>query len=143
MNINPYLFFDGNCREAFEFYAQCLGVEVKAMLTANQMPADEDALGCAGTPNPAGDKIMHACIDLDGGFLMGSDWMSSEPFAPHQGFSVSLNISNPDEAGRVFKALSEGGQVRMPLDKTFFADAFGMLTDRFGVPWMINCQKNG
>jgi len=146
MQINPYLFFDGNCREAFEFYAQCLGTDIKPMMSSSDMPADaasDDAqTGCAGQPGSS-DKIMHACIDLDGSLLMASDWMSPEPFQTPKGFSVALGVDNVDEAERVFKALSDGGQVHMPLDKTFFAAAFGMLVDKFGVQWMVNCEKDG
>lgn len=143
MNVTPYLTFDGNCRAAFEFYAQCLGTEIKAMMTAADIPADADMgdsdSGCAGGPPPA-DKIIHACIEFENSLLMASDWMSPEPFQPPKGFSVALGVDSVDEAKRVFDALSDGGQVQMPLDKTFFAAAFGVLVDKFGVPWMINCE---
>lgn len=144
MNVSPYLTFDGNCREAFEFYAACLGTEIKAMMTSADVPADatmgDSDSGCAGGPPPA-DKIIHACIEFENSLLMASDWMSPEPFQASKGFSVALSVASPDEAERVFKALSEGGQVLMPLDKTFFSESFGMLVDKFGVAWMINCEK--
>lgn len=144
MNINPYLFFDGNCREAFEFYSQCLGIDIKAMMSTSDMPAEAGAespqMDCAGQPATS-DKIMHACLDLGGSFLMASDWMSPEPFQLPKGFSVALGVDSVAEAERVFKALSAGGEVNMPLDKTFFAAAFGMLVDKFGVPWMVNCDN--
>ncbi len=135
MQVNPYFFFDGNCRQAFEFYAQCLGIEVKAMLTGADTPE------CAGMPADTRDKIMHACIDLGDSLLMGSDWMNSEPFEGIKGCAVNLDVSSVAEAERLFHALSEGGNVHMPLEKTFFAAAFGMLRDRFGVPWMVHCEK--
>lgn len=141
MKINPYLFFNGNCREAFEFYANSLGVDIQAMMSSSDMPADAGQSGCVGEA-PA-DKIMHACIDLGGSCLMASDWMSPEPFAPVKGSSVALAVDSVAEAERVFAALSDGGQVTMALEKTFFAAAFGMLTDKFGVPWMVNCDQPG
>ncbi|HET7300834.1 MAG TPA: VOC family protein [Oleiagrimonas sp.] len=140
MNINPYLFFDGNCREAFEFYARCLGVEVKAMLSMSDGPGSEQV------PADKRDLIMHACIAVGDDLLMASDWgcgMDSPPFEAPRGFSVSLNVDSVAEAERVYTALAEGGRANMPLDKTFFAERFGMLTDRFGVPWMVNCEKDG
>jgi len=146
MNVTPYLTFNGNCREAFEFYAACLGTEVKAMMTGADVPADaamgDSDDGCAGGPPPA-DKVIHACIEFENSQLMASDWMSPEPFQPPKGFSVALGVDSVAEAERVFKALSEGGQVQMPLGETFFAAAFGMLVDKFGVSWMVNCDKHG
>jgi len=144
MNVSPYLTFDGNCREAFEFYAACLGTEVKAMMTGADVPADaamdDSDSGCAGGSPPA-DKIIHACIAFENSLIMASDWMSPEPFQAPKGFSVALSAASPDEAERVFKALSEGGQALMPLGKTFFSESFGMLVDKFGVSWMVNCEK--
>ncbi len=144
MQVNPYLFFDGNCREAFTFYAQCLHAEVKAMMPVADMPADataEDAQnGCAAQPG-SGDKIMHACLELDGSLLMASDWMSPEPFQPPRGIHIALGVASVDEAERVFEALSAGGQVCVPLAEAFFSDAFGILVDQYGVSWMVNCEK--
>ncbi|HET6632316.1 MAG TPA: VOC family protein [Rhodanobacteraceae bacterium] len=140
MNINPYLFFDGNCRQAFEFYAQCLGVELKAMLTAADTPMRDQA------PAEGRDQIMHACIEVGDNVLMASDWNcgpNPAPFEKPRGFRLSLNVGSSDEAERCYQALAEGGSKDMPLEKTFFAERFGMLTDRFGIPWMINCEKNG
>ncbi|MDN5923958.1 MAG: VOC family protein [Xanthomonadales bacterium] len=135
MNITPYLFFDGNCRQAFEFYAQCFGVEVKTMISAAQTPMGDPA------PVDADDKIMHACIEIGDHMLMASDWNcgpNPTPYAAPRGMRVALGMTSASEAERVFHALAEGGTVDMPLDKTFFAERFGMLTDRFGTPWMIN-----
>ncbi len=135
MQVNPYLFFDGNCREAFAFYAQCLGIEVKAMLTSADTPL------CDSMPAGMRDKIMHACIDLGDSLLMGSDWMSADPFQQPTGFRVNISTPSTAEAKRLFESLSAGGQVHMPLEKTFFAPAFGMLKDKFGVPWMVHCEQ--
>lgn len=145
MQANPYLFFDGNCRDAFEFYAQALGGDIKAMMRAGDMPPDAASddgpgSGCAAQP-ASNDLIMHACLDLGGSLLMASDWMGTEPFQPPRGTHIALGVDSVDEAERVFEALSAGGQVRMPLAKAFFSDAFGMLMDKFGVSWMVNCQK--
>ncbi|HET7267118.1 MAG TPA: VOC family protein [Oleiagrimonas sp.] len=138
MNINPYLFFDGNCRQAFEFYAKCLNVEIKAMLTASDTPVGDQA------PPEGRDQIMHACIAIGDDLLMASDWNCGPnpvPYEKPRSFRVSLNVTSAAEAERVFHALSEGGTTDMPLDKTFFSERFGMLTDRFGIPWMVNCEK--
>ncbi|HET7301060.1 MAG TPA: VOC family protein, partial [Oleiagrimonas sp.] len=92
------------------------------------------------------DLIMHACIAVGDDVLMASDWgcgSDSPPFEAPRGFSVSLNVDSVAEAERVYTALAEGGRANMPLNKTFFAERFGMLTDRFGVPWMVNCEKGG
>lgn len=137
MNVNPYLFFDDNCRDAFEFYAASLGVEVKAMLSMADVPAGADA------PAAAQDRIVHACINLGDGMLMGSDWNCGATSAPYEkpgGFRIALNVATAAEAERAFAALGEGGSVQMPLEKTFFAERFGMLTDRFGMPWMVSCD---
>ena len=131
MLASTYLFFDGNCEEAFTRYQQILGGRITAMLPARGTPAE------AGMPSGWEDKIMHACLDLGGAMLMASD---APPGCGSQpgGFSVNLMPETAAEAERIFTALSEGGAVRMPLESTFWAERFGMLVDRFGVPWMIN-----
>ena len=134
MNVNPYLVFDGTCREAFEFYAKVLGGKIMAMMTHGDMPSDQPR------PPEHRDKILHARMAIGDKLLMGSD-ASAERYKPMQGFMVTLGIDDPAEAERVYDALSEGGNVEMPLTETFWAKKFGMLTDRFGTPWMINCEK--
>ena len=134
MKMNPYLVFDGSCEEAFKTYAKVLGGEIVAMMPAEGTPAAE------AWPNDWRNKIIHARLVVDGVALMGSD-CPPERFEKMQGFSVTLNIKEPAEAERVFNALAEGGTVRMPLEETFWATKFGMLTDRFGTPWMSNCEK--
>ena len=135
MQLNPYLTFDGSCEEAFKFYAKLLGGEIKAIFPYEGTPAAEHV--------PAGwhNKIMHATLDIGGQSLMGSDAYAEHYHKP-QGFSVSLSIGKVAEAERVFAGLSECGKVRMPLQQTFWAARFGMVTDRFGIPWMINCEKD-
>lgn len=139
MNITPYLFFNGNCRQAFEFYAQCFDVEVKAMISAADTPVGDQ------NPAGAGDKIMHACIAIGDHLLMASDWNCGPnpvPYEAPRGMRVALGMTSVAEAERVFSTLCEGGTVDMPFEKTFFAERFGMLTDRFGIPWMINCNSD-
>jgi PhnB protein len=132
MQVNPYLFYNGNCEAAFKFYVRVLGGEIEAMLTHEGAPA--------GMPMPPdwSKKIMHAKISIDGEVIMASD-APPDHFHKPQGFSVSLQIEDPTDAERKFKALSEGGAVTMPFAKTFWAKGFGMCVDQFGIPWMINC----
>jgi PhnB protein len=134
MQLNPYLFFNGNCEEAFRFYAQCLGGEIVAMLPHKGTPAE------GHVPAEWQDKIMHACMNIPGGVLMASDTPPGR-YEAAQGFSVSLAVEDPPEAERIFHALAENGQVRMPIEETFWALRFGMLVDRFGIPWMVNCSR--
>jgi PhnB protein len=134
MRLNPYLMFDGQCEAAFKFYARALGGTIQAMLRHGESPMAEQ------TPPELRDKIMHARMTVGEQTLMGSDAPSSM-HQPMAGFSVTLGIDDPGEAERVFQALAEGGTVRMGIQETFWARRFGMLVDRFGTPWMINCEK--
>ncbi len=134
MKMNPYLTFDGQCEEAFTFYAKVLDGKIDAMMPFKGTPAE-------GHVAPeARDKIMHAGLSFDGGVLMGTD-APPQYRKPMQGMSVSLQFTDPAKAEQVFAALSEGATVTMPLAETFWALRFGALTDRFGTPWMINCEK--
>jgi PhnB protein len=132
MQINPYLFYNSNCEAAFKFYEKTLDGKIELMLR------NED--GPEGMPYlPERKKnIMHARMSIDGQVLMASD-APPEHFHKPQGFSVSLTVKEPAEAERKFKALSEGGSVNMPFGKTFFSKGFGMCSDQFGIPWMVNC----
>lgn len=132
MQVTPYLFFPGNCEVAFRFYEKVLGGKIDAMLTHEGMPAEQQV------PAEWRSKIMHARLAVGGMSLMGSD-SPPEHYNQMQGFFVTLGIDTPAEAERVFKALSDKGTVRMPLEKTFWAERFGMVVDQFGTPWMINC----
>jgi len=133
MQLNPYLMFKGECRAAFEFYAKVLGAKIEAMMTHEGTPAAEHV------PPEWRGKIMHARLAIGDKVLMGSD-SPDRSDTGMSGFSVTLGIDKPAEAERIFHALAENGTVRMPIQKTFWAERFGMLTDRFGTPWMINCE---
>src|SRR5215813_10247522 len=132
MRIDLYLMFKGECEEAFTFYAKLLNGKIEAMLTAEGTPAEEH------TPKEWRKKILHARLVVGDQVLMASDAPPGHQ-APMSGFSVALDVPTVAEAKRLFDALSEGGKVNMPLGKTFWAEAFGMLVDRFGTPWFINC----
>jgi len=133
MQVQPYLFFDGRCEEAIEFYRKAIGAEVGMMMRYKDSPE-----GCPEGMVPPGsdNKVMHASLQIGGTTVMASDGRCTG--APNfQGFSLSLDAANEAEAKRLFDALSAGGQVHMPLDKTFFAKSFGMVADKFGVSWMV------
>ena len=134
MKINPYLFFKGNCEEAFKVYAEVFGGQIVAMMPHKGSPAE------AHTPAEWQSKIMHAALRLGEQTLMASDAPPAHQ-TPMSGFSVSVDLPTPADVERAFAKLSQGGTVTMPVSETFFAKSFGMLTDRFGVPWMIICPK--
>ena len=130
MPVTPYLFFDGRAEEAIEFYKKTLGAEVEALMRFKECP---DQQMCApGTEN----KVMHACIKIGGTAVMASDGRcTGQP--KFDGFALSVEAKDEADAVRKFNALADGGQVQMPLGKTFFAKSFGMVADRFGVGWMV------
>jgi len=134
MKMNPYLTFDGQCEEAFKFYADVLGGKIDAIMPFEGTPAEEHM------PPESRGKVMHASLTFEGGVLMGTDAPPAYR-RPMQGMSVSLQLTDPQEAERLFEALAEGGTVKMPMEETFWALRFGAVTDRFGTPWMINCDK--
>lgn len=134
MQVNPYLFFDGECEAAFKFYAKLLGGKIEALMTHEGTPAADHV------PAEWRGKIIHARLVVGDLVLMGSD-APPDSYQKPQGFSVNLGFNEPAEAERVFHALVENGTVMMPLGETFWAVRFGMLVDRFGIPWMINCEK--
>jgi len=134
MQLNPYLVFDGQCETAFKFYHQCLGGKIEALFPFGKTPSADHV------PPGWQKKIMHASLIVGENVLMGSDAPPDHYKAP-QGFSVSLQVKEPAEAERVFHALAEGGTVQMPIQQTFWSARFGMLTDRFGIPWMVNCEQ--
>jgi PhnB protein len=134
MQINPYLFFDGNCEEAFRHYEKALGGTIMAMLPHEGTPAEQHA------PPEWKKKILHARLEVNGEAIMASDAPPGHYRKP-QGFSVSVTVKTKADAERVFKELASGGTVTMPLAETFFSPAFGMVTDRYGVPWMVNCEQ--
>ena len=133
MNVQSYLFFNGRCEEAIEFYKKALDAKVEMLMRFKDAPEKPPA---GATAPGVDDKIMHAALRIGDATVMASDGrMQGKP--AFQGFSLSLDLKNKEEAERRFKALAEGGQVQMPLGKTFFATVFGMVADRFGVPWMV------
>lgn len=135
MRWNPHLAFDGRCKEAFEYYEKCLGGKVVAMVPYVDTPAKEHM------PANTGARIMHARIVLGDQVLMGCDAHPEMPYDGIKGCDVAVQVETPAEAERLFAALAEGGTVQMPIGETFWSARFGMVTDRFGVPWMINCEK--
>lgn len=139
-NVNVYLNFDGKCKEAFDFYKSVFGGDFSDYNTYAEMPAPEN--GPELTPEEKA-KIMHVTLPIgEHSVIMGSD--SAGPWAPPvsygNNFSISVNPDNKEEAERIFNALASDGKVTMPLEKTFWNAYFGMLTDQFGINWMINCQ---
>src|SRR5580692_3415211 len=133
MKIQPYLLFNGQCEEAFKFYEKVLGGKIEAMMPHAGSPAEQH------TPPEWRDKILHARLNVGGEIIMGSDAPPAHQKTP-QGFSVSITLNDSAEGERIFSTLSEKGSVSMPFQKTFWAKGFGMFVDRFGIPWMINCE---
>jgi PhnB protein len=131
-----YLGFRGQCEEAFNTYARIFGGEIVAMMRNSDVPAGADRPLVPGTEG----QIMHARLRVGDRWLMGGDAPPQYAQTP-QGFCVSIAVDDPAEAARIFNALAEGGTVQMPIGPTFWADAFGMTIDRFGTPWMVNCEK--
>jgi PhnB protein len=137
MQVQPYLFFDGRCDEAVEFYRKVLGAEVKMLMRFKEHP-DPDATCAPGSEN----NVMHANLRIGDTTVFASDGRGlGHP--EFRGFALSLTVSDEAEAGRLFTSLADGGQVQMPLTKTFFSPSFGMVADRFGVSWMIYVVPRG
>src|ERR1700758_4213669 len=134
MQTGPHLHFNGNCSEALSFYARLLGGSVAFRMTYGESAA------AAQTPPAMRNQIIHARLELGGQFLLGCDTPPDRYQVP-QGFNVMLAFETPEEAERVFNALADNGSVTMPFQETFWARRFGMCTDRFGIPWMVNCAK--
>lgn len=131
--IQPYLMFGGRCEEALEFYRTALGAQVDMLMRFSESP---DPTPPGMLPPGFENKVMHASFRVAGNILMASD--GCEVGTQFKGFSLSISVATEAEADRYFAALSDGGQVQMPLTKTFWSPRFGMLTDRFGIAWMIN-----
>jgi PhnB protein len=135
MQTQPYLFFDGRCDEAIEFYRAAVGAEVTRLLRFKDNPEPGNGEGCVRPPGTE-DKVMHASFRIGETEVMASDGMcTGQP--NFRGFSLVLTVPDEAAADRAFESLGDGGQVRMPLTKTFFSPRFGMVADRFGVTWMI------
>ena len=131
LQLDTYLFFNGTCAEAMRFYERTLGGKLTLMTNAQSPIADK-------LPPGSGDRILHARLELDGRTLMASDWSGSQPYPGTKGFSLALAYPTVADAKRVFETLAAGGKVTMPLEKTFWAEIFGMLVDRYGIAWMVN-----
>ncbi|NJM56409.1 MAG: VOC family protein [Synechococcales cyanobacterium RU_4_20] len=134
MQLNPYLSFDGQCEAAFKFYEQCLKGKITALMPYEGSPMAEEV------PEEWLGKVMHGEVRLGDRILMGSD-CTPEAYEKPQGVSLMLGFDQPAEAERTFNALAEKGTVKMPLEETFWAVRFGMVTDQFGISWMVNCDK--
>ncbi len=134
MQFIPHLSFNSNCEEAFLFYQEHLGGEIVTMMRHEGTPAENHV------PAEWRKKILHASLRIGEQWLMGGDAPPGQ-FEPPRGFAVGLHIGEVKEAERVFYALAEKGRVTMPLQETFWAIRFGMLTDRFGIPWLVNCGR--
>lgn len=135
MQIHPYLAFNGNCAEAFGFYEKALGGKITMKMTYGELPMADK------TPPDQRGRIMHIQLEAAGAVLMGADAPTMYAQKP-QGFCISIQVTAPADAERIFKALSEGGKVNMPMAETFWAKRFGMAIDKFGQPWMVNCMKS-
>ena len=130
MRIQSYLFFNGRCEEAIEFYKKAIGAKVETMVRFKEAPGDHK--GAPGTEN----KIMHSSLRIGDTPVMASDGMTQDK-AEFKGFSMTINAEDEADAKRLFGALSDGGQVQQPLTETFFSPCFGVVTDKFGVGWMV------
>lgn len=140
MQVQPYLFFDGRCEEAVAFYRESLGAKVLTLLHYRDAPAGDG--GCPEGASPPADKVMHAALQIGQTLVMASDgFAAGKP--EFKGVSLSIAADDDAQARRLFDALAAGGQVQQPLGPSFFATSFGMLTDRFGVPWMVVAGVRG
>jgi PhnB protein len=133
MAFHPYLFFGGNCREAFTRYQEIFGGEL-VLLPMKDMPSDEPV------PAAQAELVLHAALKSDDQLLMGSDDPTADTFGPVQGMMVNYDVAGVGEAKRVFEALADGGEVTQPIGETFWSPAFGMCVDRFGTPWMVSAE---
>lgn len=147
MEVQPYLFFEGRCEEAIEFYKKALGAQVEMLMRFKDMPsppegAKDNCPEAAAEGAPPPDKVMHASVHIGKTRVLMSDG-HCQGAANFQGFGLALAADDDDEVKRLFDALGDGGEVRMELGKTFFASSFGMVSDRFGVMWMIIAADHG
>jgi PhnB protein len=137
--VQPYIFFDGKCEEALEFYKGAIGAKVEMLMRFKENPDQPDP---SHMPPNSGDKVMHASLTIGDAILMVSDGsVSGKP--NFQGISLSLTVPSGADADRMFNALAKGGNVQLPMGKTFFSPRFGMVADKFGVPWMIMAASEG
>jgi PhnB protein len=135
VNVNPYLMFNGRCEEALEFYKSAVGASDAHLIRFSEAPPDAGAPG----QRPPPDKVMHASFRIGDSTILASDGECGGT-TRFDGFSLSVNAASDAEARKIFDALAKGGQVRMPLGKTFWTSSFGMLADKFGVGWMVSVE---
>jgi len=131
----PYIFFNGNCAQALDFYGKVLGAKLEAKMTYGESPA------AAHVPADAHGKIVHARFRIGDSVVMASDDVRGQPPQKASRFSLSISAAKAADAERIFAGLSEGGEVSMKMEKTFFAERFGSTVDKFGIPWMVICEK--
>ena len=144
MSVSPYIFFDGTCEEAIAFYKQAIGAELLFKMTFGEMPkeaANDSSEGCNSGFNWPDDKIMHANVRIGDSEVMMSDGNMCADKVKHTGYSLSISSKDVAEGQRWFDNLAAGGDVTMPWGETFWAKGFGMLTDKYGIPWMVNVEK--
>ncbi|HUB24327.1 MAG TPA: VOC family protein [Tepidisphaeraceae bacterium] len=132
MKLKPHLSFNGQCQEAMDFYQRCLGAKIHFMLTYGNAPMSDRV------PPEWRGKILHATLAIGRSILNAAD-ATPEHYQPPKGFHLTIDVQDAAEAERIFRELSEGGSVQMPLQKTFWATHFGVAVDRFGIPWEVNC----
>ena len=130
--VKPYLMFAGNCREAIDFYRDCLGGEVLFTQTFGESPMSQPGME---------DKIMHTTLKVGDSIIMASDGNDGEASDFGSGISMAMGVDDPAEADAMFQKMAEGGEIKMPIQETFWAIRFGMLKDKFGVNWMFNCEQ--
>ena len=135
MQVSPYLSFNGQCEAAFRLYEQCLGARIGTLFRYAGSPMADQV------PDNWQDKVMHGTLTIGELVLMGGD-VAPLSYEEPRGFSLSIQIADPAEAERIFGELAEDGTIRVPLEKTFWALRFGMVVDRFGIPWLINCEEH-
>jgi PhnB protein len=133
MKLNPYLNFNGQCEAAFQFYEQVLGGKIASKMTWGEMPDAE-------IPPELRDRIMHVSLQIGDEWLMGAD-TPPDAYEQPKGINVALHYKDTSQGERIFNALAENGNVVMPFQKTFWAAGFGMCVDRFGIPWLVNCEQ--
>jgi PhnB protein len=134
MEMNPHLVFSGQCETAFKFYEKVLGGKILMLMRYGDSPMADK------TPPEVKNNVMHARLAVGDRLLMGAD-APPQMYEPMKGMAVTLGVEKPADADRIFAALAENGTVRMPIQETFWAQRFGMLTDQFGTPWMVNCER--
>jgi len=138
MKLTPFLGFNGKTHEAMAFYAQALGGKVTSEMRYRDMPPMENTDGCGEMPPETLDHVAHSQLEVDSAILMAADGPSS---GGENSTTINIDVDTVEEAERVFKALADGGEVKMPIGETFWAHRWGFLIDRYGKPWMVNCMK--